>query len=415
MKKLYFSFLFVASSMVVVGQDCSNGRYSEEVFPNFSVQSDVVYGSNLNYQGNSVTLLLDVYTPDGDTETDRPLIIFIHGGSFVGGSKTEGDIVGLAQEYAKKGYVTSAMNYRIGMNGIPFPGPTQGDATEAVMRATQDSRAAVRFFRKSVDVDGNPYGIDPENIYLVGYSAGGFVSLHHAHLDKTAEIPSYINQTRPGLGGGIEGLSGNPGYSSEVKAVVSLAGAIGELEWIEADGAPILSLHGNNDGTVPYGSQTIYLLGAFPIMLVHGSSSVHTYADSIGLKNCFKSFAGHGHSLHLANAQYYDTTTTYINQFLQHFVCGATEHCVEHSLSISENFMNTLNMYPNPASSSVTFTNQELMNGIVLMDFSGRVVKEIAVNNTNHKLDISNLPAGVYFARISDNYGAVITRKLIIQ
>lgn len=413
MRKLYLSTLAAGFLFASHAQDCTNGRYAEEIFPTFSIQSDIVYGNNDRFNGANIDLLLDVYTPNGDTDEARPLLIFIHGGSFVGGSKTEGDIVGLAQEYAKKGYVTSAINYRIGMNGVPLPGPNQSDATEAVMRATQDSRAAVRFFRKSVDLDGNPYGIDPENIFLVGYSAGGFVALHHAHLDKTAEIPAYIDQTKPGLGGGIEGLSGNLGYSSEVKAIASLAGAMGELEWIEADGAPILSLHGTNDATVPYGSAIINLLGFFPIMTVHGSSSVAAYSDSIGLKNCFKSFKGHGHNLHLANAQYYDTTTTYINQFLLHFVCNAAEYCVEHSLSLEENFITTLNMYPNPTSANVTLMSEEKMETVTIRDYSGRIVLLETVNNFSVSMDISTLPRGLFFVEVTALNGSRAVKKLI--
>jgi pimeloyl-ACP methyl ester carboxylesterase len=415
MKKTYLLAASAALFMHAQAQDCSDGRYSEEIFNTYSIESDVVYGSNLDYEGQNVTLLLDIYTPDGDTETERPLLIFIHGGSFVGGSKTQGDIVGLAQEYAKKGYVTSAINYRLGMNGIPFPGPNQSDASEAVMRATQDSRAAVRFFRKSIEDEGNPYGLHTDHIYLVGYSAGGFVALHHAHLDKEAEVPAFIDQSKPGLGGGIEGLSGNAGYSSEVTAIVSLAGAIGELEWIEADGAPILSLHGDNDATVPYGSATINLLGFYPIMEVHGSGSIHPYTETIDLKNCFKSFAGLGHNLHLENAAYYDTTSTYINQWLQHFVCDTDDYCYEYVLSVDEMNISNLQLYPNPAREKLNISADELIAQVMIRDLNGKLVLSDNPLSNFATLSTDALPQGMYLVEVRSILGASKTQKLIIQ
>ena len=56
---------------------------------------------------------MDIYTPDGDTEINRPLILFIHGGSFYGGDKSSVDCQDFCKEFAKKGYVTASVNYRL--------------------------------------------------------------------------------------------------------------------------------------------------------------------------------------------------------------------------------------------------------------------------------------------------------------
>src|SRR5690554_1034959 len=150
MKKIYLMGAAIATFLTVQAQDCTGGRYGTEIFTNLDVTSDVQYGSNVNYDGSNQNLLLDIYRPTGDTETDRPLIIFIHGGTFVVGSKTQADVKPLAEMFAKKGYVTSSINYRLGMkNLVSLSGPSAADASEAVMRATQDARAAVRFFKKS--------------------------------------------------------------------------------------------------------------------------------------------------------------------------------------------------------------------------------------------------------------------------
>src|SRR5690554_438307 len=130
MKKIYLLGLAFATAFVTNAQDCTGGRYENDLFTGSDVTSDIQYGSNLNYDGSQQDLFLDVYQPTGDTDTDRPLIIFIHGGSFVGGSKTGPDVVPLAENFAKKGYVTSSISYRLGMNNV-FTGPSEGDASRS--------------------------------------------------------------------------------------------------------------------------------------------------------------------------------------------------------------------------------------------------------------------------------------------
>ena len=104
---------------------------------------------------------MDIYEPNGDTETARPLIIWAHGGSFIGGSKTDGDVVTLADKFVKKGYVFASINYRIG-NDWPI---TQASATKAVVRAVQDMKASIRFFYKD-RVTADTYKIDTtKNLY----------------------------------------------------------------------------------------------------------------------------------------------------------------------------------------------------------------------------------------------------------
>ena len=60
--------------------DCNNNRFLEEVFPSVTTTSDIQYGSALNFSGTTENLTLDVYEPQGDIFTERPLIVFAHGG-----------------------------------------------------------------------------------------------------------------------------------------------------------------------------------------------------------------------------------------------------------------------------------------------------------------------------------------------
>ncbi|WP_107037719.1 T9SS type A sorting domain-containing protein [Brumimicrobium mesophilum] len=429
MKKIYLMGAFLATFFSVEAQNCTGGRYDTNQFTNIDVTSDIQYGSNLNFDGTTQNLFLDVYQPSGDTENTRPLIIFIHGGSFVLGSKIGIDVVPLAEIYAKKGYVTSSISYRLGMKDLFTPtGPGPSGASEAVMRGTQDARAAVRFFKKSVAEDNNPYGIDTTNIYLVGSSAGGFIALHLAYLDQLSEIPNHINMNDPSLTGGLEGNSGNPGYTSDVKAIVNLAGAIGDAAWMSNSTTPVLSLHGDADVTVPFGTGLI-TVAIFDLLVVDGSESIHVKAESFGIKNCFKAEYGAGHVPHQSNAAYLDTTEQYITQFLLSEVCGEVDFCICNTpadpiachplddpagITIQE-LNELLLMYPNPAKSEVAISFEGFnIENITLLDMNGRTIQTQTVNDSFADFNISSLNKGVYFVKIETEKG-ILTKKLVVE
>ena len=111
-------------------------------------------------------------------------------------------------------------------------------------------KAAVRYFRKDVAENNNAYGINPDFIFVGGYSAGAVTAAHLSVIDDNqvpAEFQSFYD-----VAGGIEGNSGNSGYSSEVSGAILLAGAINTLDFIDADDEPIVSLHSSDDNTVSY-------------------------------------------------------------------------------------------------------------------------------------------------------------------
>ncbi|MBL4652885.1 MAG: T9SS type A sorting domain-containing protein [Flavobacteriales bacterium] len=419
MKKIT-TLLSILITTYSFAQDCSQGRYKDEIFSSVSTDSNIQYGANTDKNGSNVNLTLDVYTPVGDISISRALIIMAHGGSFIGGDKAGADVLSLCQDLAKKGYVVGSINYRVGMNGIPFPGPDSADATESVFRAVQDGRAAVRYFRKDFTENGNVHGIDTSQIYFAGVSAGGFIALHLAYLDDMAEFPSYVDTiNEPGLTGGLEGNSGNPGYSSKVKAIVNICGALGNKSWLTAGGIPVLSVHGDQDETVPYNTDILYMSGIFEIMEVDGSAAVAAQADAVGVDNCYKQFNGADHIPHISSSAYYDTTLTYMTAFLAQFTCGDAFTCSDAALFVSVSELNKRNasfeVYPNPAVNFITInSNLENEYTVEIFDLLGKKVYNHKFSSDNKTIDVNAFKSGQYLINLSDKTGTV-SRKIVIE
>ena len=147
------AFSLLLFSTVMAQQDCQDGRYVDDVF-DVDVQYGIQYGENVNEEflfGTEYdqTLYMDIYEPAGDTLDERPLVFFMFGGSFIGGSRDSGNMVALCNSYASKGYVAVAIDYRLTQNLI-FEATSQ-KAYEAVIKGIHDLKAAIRYFRMNYE------------------------------------------------------------------------------------------------------------------------------------------------------------------------------------------------------------------------------------------------------------------------
>jgi para-nitrobenzyl esterase len=270
MKRILLSLLVLIN--FTMSAQCDD-RYSEEVFDEVSV-STVTYSDVHNLQ-------MDIYQAVGDTETQRPLIILAHGGSFVTGIRTNPSMVALGNAFAKRGYVVASISYRL-MSFLDLL--SAEGALNGVARALSDGRAAVRYFRKTVDLEANPYGIDENQIYFGGNSAGGVIAVHAAFMQEEDITDPALLAALEALGG-IEGDSGNDGYSSDVRGAISLAGAVADVDFItlSENNKLLISCHGDGDDVVPYSCGQP--LGSAILPELCGGGAMFAHTESIGFTN----------------------------------------------------------------------------------------------------------------------------------
>lgn len=124
----------------------------DQTYAGARVTRDVSYGKNAAQK-------LDIFTPEGPSTTPRPVLIFVHGGGFVGGDKHAAgspfyDNVMLWA--VQHGMVGVNINHRLAPQN-PWPA------------GTEDVGLAVRWVQENIAAQGG----DPQRVYLLGHSAGG--------------------------------------------------------------------------------------------------------------------------------------------------------------------------------------------------------------------------------------------------
>lgn len=151
------------------------------------VITDINYASTTNRKQ-----ALDLVLPKNRAGKKLPLIVYIHGGAWLAGSKSQG--IGSVMPYVKSGnFAGASVEYRF--------------SQEAVWPAQiHDCKAAIRWLRGNAE----KYNLDPDRIAVWGGSAGG-------HLSAML-----------GTSGGVKELEGDLGefdsVSSRVQAVVDVCG-----------------------------------------------------------------------------------------------------------------------------------------------------------------------------------------------
>ncbi len=324
---LFFSLAFAVSLTA------QNRRYFDEVFANVKVTANVTYAVNAtvlylapppNGFGQAIAepIRVDVYEPEGDVLTARPLVIIMHTGNFLppqvnggcSGTRKDATDVAFATRLAKMGFVVGVADYRLGWNPIAS---TQTERVytliNAAYRGVQDSRTCVRFFKKDAATT-NTFKIDPNKITLWGIGTGGYIAAASATLDTITDtyIPKFVTPNGPMvlefLSGDVNGLKvgynvggavpfypagdtlnypNHVGYSSNFALAVNLGGALADTSFIEAGEIPIISYHNPTDPFAPCGTGIVLVPPpiSLPVVEVSGSCTFQPILNAVGNQN----------------------------------------------------------------------------------------------------------------------------------
>ncbi len=210
------------------------------------------------------SLRLDLYLPPAPA--GAPLLVWVHGGAWRGGSKTENPLAPLIA----RGFAIASVDYRL-TPVAPFPANIH------------DIKAAVRFLRARA----SDFGYDSGRIVIAGSSAGahlaalvGVTNRHPelegkvgSHRDQSSDIQgivsfygasnleSILKQSTPfGLGVRIPALQllfrGQPEDKPELARLAS------PVSHVDQDDPPLLLIHGDQDPQMPV-AQSLEFLGAY--------------------------------------------------------------------------------------------------------------------------------------------------------
>ncbi|MEO7175660.1 MAG: T9SS type A sorting domain-containing protein [Saprospiraceae bacterium] len=454
----------------------------------YSIQSqqNIEYGIAEDFAGNMRHLLLDISYPTNDTIPicGRPLMVMVHGGSFLGGSKEDPVLKQLTIDFAKRGYFTANINYLLGMfqtekevhcnvTGIfntPWDCSNMADSSEwyrGNFRGMQDMKGAIRYLvNRAAD-----YHIDPQQVFLVGESAGGFIAMQTAYLDDETEkhascfaledvlAPNAIyemtcvqnlgfdtsivslNLQRPDLGS-IEGTLNLENVPYLIKGVGNFYGGMMQnLFSVNTYVKPpkLYLYHQPNDLVVPFQqAKVLDGLNAFfsnnfgcanlinrPI--VTGSAGIRSWIDTI-------SAAGN-----LVPEYYIDFTNNFADAWTQFlnpvtnghsvpdywlhsnrlatFFASAIDSCLSSTVRNEESNL-TWTVFPNPTSSRFSLRSNSIhkLNSIELINPLGEILFQWQIEESRDQVQIDfpkHFSTGIYFLRIKSGPFIEIKRVVI--
>jgi pimeloyl-ACP methyl ester carboxylesterase len=265
-------------------------------------------------------LRFDLYQPAGDTLRKRPLIVLLHGGAFIMGDKATTTMRELANDFARKGYVVAAINYRIGFNPA-----SKSSLERSAYRAVQDARAALRYLASQAQT----YRIDPDCIFLGGSSAGAITALNVAFMEEDERPESTkgnIWRLQKDLGG-LDESTNSIQSSYTLRAVANLWGAVNDTIIIDSfEKLPVLSFHGDADKIVPLGYDYPFTdldtnLTSYIVSKLFGSLHIDRRLKNLGIQSDLVIFPGSGHEPQFEPGMYdqiMDTITEKVTDFYFH-------------------------------------------------------------------------------------------------
>ena len=236
-------------------------------------------GTYMFAERDTCSLYMDVYEPAKGTTKfvtgrEKPTVIFMFGGGFIGGSRNDADLAPLFNAMLREGLRIVAIDYRLGLKGQKNVGIGSVDAIDnAIHIAVEDLFSATGFI---ID-NSEELGIDAGNMVVMGSSAGA-ISVLQAEYE---------------LCNGSSWAKVLP-ESFNYRGVISLAGAIlsrdGALKYAKTP-CPMILFHGTEDKVVNYRQTRFFKLGWY------GSNTIASVCRKKGYNHCIYRYEGARHEI----------------------------------------------------------------------------------------------------------------------
>ena len=238
-------------------------------------------------------LIVDLYQPDGKQQK-RPLIVFMHGGGFAGGSPKNPQEVRFAKTAAAKGYIVALISYRLTRKDKTFNCESSADGKiKTFQMAAEDYMDAVKYLIEHAA----EFSIDSNTIIAGGSSAGA-----------EAVLDALYN---PQLMFGPE----NPYKDIHFSAVISLAGAIVDARYLtQKQAIPGLFFHGTADQLVPYATAAHHYCDPSEAgyIMLDGAKTITKKLQKLDTSYLFFSFHGAGHEISGMPFDYFPQLFTFL-------------------------------------------------------------------------------------------------------
>lgn len=247
----------------------------------------------------------------------RPTVLFVHGYG-PNSDDPKDPYAGLflplmRTNFCKYGYTIGTLEYRQDVKG--FSQPVCDIPIEEVIKTHY---RAIQDLRKAIDVlYQNPveYGIDIDNLFLMGNSQGAMTVLNGMLSTNAAEWLA----TFPAEYQGIKDELGPWEPRHPIKGIIGIAGPLYDLNLLDAsDNIPLFLGHGVCDTTVPYASGTYF--DCETDIMVHGSYDIACRAAEMDKPYSLHSVTGLGHDW--TEAKNAETTIKIRNWIKDQIICG---------------------------------------------------------------------------------------------
>jgi acetyl esterase/lipase len=205
---------------------------------------DVVYKNT-----NGVSLTLDIYGPIKQVYKSSPVLLYVHGGSFVYGDKSIPDALSpILDTFREQGYTIISTSYELMKDKENFN------------KQVSDVKDTIRWIYKNKSV----YNLDTNEIGVIGVSSGAHLSLMAGYSNKG----DFIDDTE---------LSN---YSSKVKYLIDFAGptdlSLLNTKGLNYDLSKIFSSIANKEDTIKKYNPIDYVNSTVPSTLI-----IHSNSDAV--------------------------------------------------------------------------------------------------------------------------------------